>query len=358
MLHGAFMFCNSSFGRAATSLTPEQDDILRRLPTDITTVIEKLGLEPDFVRFACCPTCDKTYPPDPKRPGDPYLRTCSFRETDKPVCGTPLVYLKPSASKGKKGAMYEAFKIFPFRSPTSWLADFISRPAMRALLKNSWVQKELPDGVVRDILDSDVVRSFPGPDGKPFSMQPDDSLHLVFSLFVDWFNPFGNKKAGKSHSVGVVYLALDNLPGHLRYRAENMCLVGVIPGPHEPELHRLNHFLRPLVDDLLILWHRGIHLADASAKEGLLFVRAALIPLVCDVPALRKTGGFAGHMSTHFCSFCELPKADINELDREKWTRHNKAQHLHYVTLWRDAKTEAACEAEFKKHGVRWSELL
>ncbi|PIL33820.1 hypothetical protein GSI_04445 [Ganoderma sinense ZZ0214-1] len=359
VLHGAFMFCNSSFGRAVTSLTPEQDDILRRLPADITTVIEKLGLEPDFVRFACCPTCDSTYSPDPEKPGDPYPHTCSFRETDKPVCGTPLVYPKGRTLKGKKEVAYEAFKIFPFRSPTSWLADFLSRPGMRKLLNNSWIQKEVLEGVVRDILDSDAVRSFPGPDGKtPFSLQPNDSLHLVFSLFVDWFNPFGNKKAGKSHSVGVVYLALNNLPGHLRYRAENMCLVAVIPGPHEPELHRLNHFLRPLVDDLIILWHRGIHLSDTSVEGGLLFVRAALIPLVCDVPALRKTGGFAGHMSTHFCSLCELPKADINELDREKWTRHNRAQHLRYAARWCDAKTEAAREAEFKLHGIRWSELL
>lgn len=362
VLHGAFLYCNSSLGGGPSNLTPKQKTILKSIPDDIKTVIDDLELAPDLIRFACCPTCRFTYPPDSKKPHDPYPRTCVHQETDKPVCGTPLVYSQSHGPKRKKetpATTYEPFMVFPFRSPVAWLVDLVSRPGMRPLLHHSWDPKDAPPGVVPDILDSEAVRSFLGPDKKtPFSSQPDDSLHLVFSLFVDWFNPFGNKKAGKSHSVGVIYLALQNLPAHLRYRAEFMCLIGVIPGPHEPELQQLNHFLRPLVDELLILWHRGVHLADKSQERALLFIRAALIPLVCDIPALRKAGGFAGHMSTHFCSFCELSKVDINNLDREKWSRHTLEQHRRYAAQWRDAKTEAAREAEFKAHGVRWSELL
>ncbi|PIL27816.1 hypothetical protein GSI_10970 [Ganoderma sinense ZZ0214-1] len=345
-----------------TSVTPEQQSILSTIPLDVATIIEKLELEPDVVRFACCPTCRFTYAPDPKRPNDPYPHICTNQEIDKPVCGTALVYPQEHSLKHSKGTAtvtYEPFIVFPFRSPISWLADFISRPGMLALLRTSWDRKDSPTGAGQNILSFDGIRSFLGPDKKtPFSSQPDGSLHLVFSLFVDWFNPFGNKKAGKSHSIGVICLALQNLPEHLRYQAENMCLVGVIPGPHEPELHQLNHFLRPLVDELLALWHRGMHLTVPNVDGVLLFIHTVLIPLVCDIPALRKTGGFAGHMSSHFCSFCELPKADINELDRKKWLRHDWKQHVHYATRWRDAKTEAGREAEFKAHGIRWSKLL
>ena len=50
-------------------------------------------------------------------------------------------------------------------------------------------------------------------------------------------------------------------------------LVGIIPGPSEPKLH-INDFLRPLVDDLELLWN-GIEvvLADGSIKA----VKAALV---------------------------------------------------------------------------------
>ena len=36
------------------------------------------------------------------------------------------------------------------------------------------------------------------------------------------------------HAVGAIYLCILNLPQSERYKRENMLLVGIIPGPHEP----------------------------------------------------------------------------------------------------------------------------
>ena len=58
------------------------------------------------------------------------------------------------------------------------------------------------------------------------------------------------------YSVGVMYMTVNNLPRSLRYKQENVIIVGIIPGPTEPKL-TMNSFLRPLVTDLQKFW-RGV----------------------------------------------------------------------------------------------------
>ena len=44
-----------------------------------------------------------------------------------------------------------------------------------------------------------------------------------------------------------MYLTVQNLPRNIRFKEENVLLVGVIPGPSEPEL-AMNAYLSPLVE--------------------------------------------------------------------------------------------------------------
>ena len=359
VLFGALVFCNSS---TRPTLTDAQRDLLRTVPKDVRTALKTLNVTPEYVRYACCPTCFQIYPPDETRPDDPYPHRCSFKETEHDVCDTPLVVPReratPRNAGGARHIAYVPVKPYPYRPLKSWLARLFSRPEIEQLLENSWQRCAPPSSKWTDIFHAPAIRDFLGPDGQSFSVEPPGTTNLVFSLFVDWFNPFSNKKAGKSHSIGAIYLACLNLPPHLRFRPENVYLAGIIPGPKEPSLQQLNNLMRPLVDELVDLWTRGLFLDRTALRFVGRFIRAVIIPLVCDLPALRKVAGFAGHSSKHFCSFCRLKKLQIHELDQSKWPTRTAARHREIAKEWRDAGTDHERKEIFEEHGIRWSELL
>ena len=49
-------------------------------------------------------------------------------------------------------------------------------------------------------------------------------------LNIDWFEPFEHS----IYAVGVIFIAILNLPRHIRYSQENVLICGLIPGPKEP----------------------------------------------------------------------------------------------------------------------------
>jgi hypothetical protein len=214
-----------------------------------------------------------------------------------------------------------------------------------------------------DIWDGVILRNLKGPNEQPFISQADQrsELHLVFSMFIDWFNPFGSKQGGQHTSVGAIYLICHNLPIHLRYKFENVYLAGIIPGPREPRQHHLNHLLRPLIDDLLCCWHPGVTLMKSFLNRGFgAIIRVALIPLVCDLPAARKAAGFAGHGFNigAFCSFCLQSFNDVVNVDVSTWPRRTYEDHLAIAMQWRDAASSAIRDELYAKFAIRWSELL
>ena len=74
---------------------------------------------------------------------------------------------------------------------------------------------------------------------------------MIFALHVDFFNVNGMRICGASSSCGTITLSCVSLPDSLRHKPENLYLAGIIPGPNEPLLTELNHYIRPLVDDLV-----------------------------------------------------------------------------------------------------------
>ncbi|EIN05545.1 hypothetical protein PUNSTDRAFT_40549, partial [Punctularia strigosozonata HHB-11173 SS5] len=91
----------------------------------------------------------------------------------------------------------------------------------------------------------------------------------LFTLCIDFFNAEGSNLHGNKNSTGIIALACLNLPVEIRYAPENLYLTGLVPGPHEPTLTELNHYIRFIVDDFLVGWHDGFFLSrTALYKSG------------------------------------------------------------------------------------------
>lgn len=314
-------------------------------PKDLRTAFELLELDPEVVVYACCPTCWTVYPPNDD---GTYKAFCSTKKTrTSPMfCNTRLTLPR------NKGEKPKPIKPFPFQPPLPWVQRLLSRPGIIEKMEAITARTGLLSRV-RDIFQAQLVTDFTDSDGKPFFAQVPGQLRLGFSLNIDWFNPFGRRTSGKHGSVGGIYMVCMNLPINLRYRLENVYLVGIIPGPTEPDVDQINHILAPLVDGLIKLWQPGF-IFNSGVGFLTYLVRCAIVILVCDLPAMRKVAGFIGHSAhTFMCSFCLLSKKDINNLDASTFPRRSPQDHRDAAARARDGDTSV-----ITTHGIRWSEML
>jgi len=214
------------------------------------------------------------------------------------------------------------------------------------------------DGIMRDIWDAPELHDLVGSDGKPFIRSDGSEGRYVFSFCMDGFNPFHLKQAGKKASVVAMYMICLNLPPEERYKLENMFLVGIIPGPHEPKKEEINHLLSPLVDDFLDSYHHGVWYSRTRNYKHGRYARSALVLVVCDTPASRQVTGRTSATSTHFCPYCNLPHREIKNIDPKTWHLRTDVDHRIWANEWLQASTEEERDTLFARHGVRYSEFL
>jgi hypothetical protein len=309
----------------------------------------------------CCPKCFCTYSFDVGVEGvdEQELETitaehvpqfCSFKQTqDSPPCFERL-----RATNASKDFLTRRFI---YQDLHHWIGRMYARPDIEEYFDN-YPDKRFDGQEMHDVWDGSILQNFEGPDGQPFMRCSGNEGRLVFGLNVDGFNAHGASNSGKTLSIEGMYMVCFNLPPEIRYNIENVYLAGVIPGPDEPSTSEVNHLLRPLVDDLLVLWEDGIYLSRTPKHCHGRVIRAALIPLICDLPAARRVSGLGAHSFRLFCSECKLSQAEINDVDSSTWTRRTQEEHRKEAENWRNAKTASDQAKLFKEHGIRWSELL
>ena len=84
--------------------------------------------------------------------------------------------------------------------------------------------------ITNNPFDAEFLRTFEGPVPGQLFIDRGDKVRLAFVIHVDFFNPNGVTTHSNSDSVGLISLALLNLPVDIRYLPENL-FFAVIPGP-------------------------------------------------------------------------------------------------------------------------------
>ena len=337
----------------------ERFDML--LPKSLHLLRKQLGLDRDkFIKYVVCPKCHSLYNFD-----DCYetlhrrkvSKNCTFvqyphhrQHFRRTACREPL--LKEVTLKTGETKLYP-FKVYCYNSVTENLKYFLQRPGFASMCE-SWRNRDIPVGYLADVFDGRIWKEWQFAFGKPFLAAP---RNYGFMLNVDWFQPFRHSL----YSVGALYMALMNLPRTERFKPENVFLIGVIPGPHEPKLN-INTYLQPLVAELRALWEHGVSIKAHGLTSTQVF-RAALLCVGCDVPAARKVCGFTGHASNVGCSKCKkhfpgtvATKIDFSGFDpsplRSNQEHRQQAQEILNQTSAGD------CSSLEQKYGTRYSELM
>lgn len=350
-----------AFLHSKTALGAREQKLLSDLAADVRTPAQKFHLDGQNTIYAVCPNaeCHQTYKPSfdehSQIPRYPLRCTRSLRTGH--CCGEMLTRPKHVLDSIIQ-APIKTFVYFDFKD---WMANILSRSGFEDMMDSAW-DKCFQNGhseCISDIFEGDVLKNFKGPDGNHFGAATGNGSY-VFSLNVDFFNPFGSGGSHKSISCGIISMICLNLPPDIRYKPENMFLAGIVPGPKEPPLDCINPYLRPLVDDLVGFWDPGVHYSRTFKFPQGRKVHCAIVALVCDLPAARKTAGLSAHSHNFFCSVCYCTKAihGYKNTEYHSWRRRTDTEYRVQAAKWKAAKDEKEAQDIFDEKGVRCSELI
>ena len=329
-------------------------------PNSLYMLRKSLGLVDRFTQFAACNKCNKLYKKDDVVAQDNQtIMKCNHIEfpnsTTKRTkqCRTPL---------GKKISLNNSISIvpelvYPVASIQQQLHSMFQRPGFEELLRH-WANRSLIDNVLSDIYDGQVWQTLKESSeqgsNKFFRSEKADN-HLGLMMNLDWFQPYETT----TYSTGVIYAVICNLPRDVRFKPENMLILGILPGPKEVSLHRINHYLSPIITELESLW-KGMTLKRTNECPNGKDIRAALIIASCDIPAARKLCGHISALAS--CHRCEKKANNRNfggMKDMNDWfINKNPTRHRQKALEWRRCKNNAERERFVKENGVRWSEIL
>lgn len=126
-----------------------------------------------------------------------------------------------------------------------------------------------------------------------------EARNVRLGLCTDGFNP--NNSNSNPYSLWPVFLTIYNLPPWMSLKDAHVKLALVIPGRKSPG-QNLDVFLRPLIDDLKMLYTEGALTYDAYRKNNF-EMRAILLWTVSNFPAYAMLSGWSTHGKLA-CPYC------------------------------------------------------
>ncbi|MBW0553671.1 hypothetical protein O181_093386 [Austropuccinia psidii MF-1] len=327
------------------------------IPQDLSTIFGYLQLEPLIENYICCTQCfffngltesvilDQPHCQCHNEPNEHDL-PCTQ------LLGKFINSFEPRTQNTtnikKKFIPTKHFIYQPFKN---WLGRFLQWAEIMEIL-NQHQQSRIPKSSPKcDIWDGLVWRCFTGTrniNDPPLMSIPGA---LTFSIYVNWFNAHG--KSTWLASIGLIMLICLNLPPCQRLKPENAYVSGIIPGLKDPTALQLNYLLMPLIKELKELW-QGYHLSPTSTGPSGSLICVAILTAILDVVAMRKLTGFISHSGNHFCNFCSIHKAQIEEIGPQIHYTCTYPNHKSTIAKWLWASPKQR-QALLSEYGVQYS---
>jgi len=312
--------------------------ILKQVPLTIEGALTQLNIKCKTVSCAVC-TCHCTYLPTYSEGSSipMYPSYCTHCPRPEDLCGEPLL-------RGELNHKAEPKNIFHYHDFNDYLDHLLSCSDIEALMDH--LCDELATALsspkpqfIKNVFEAQFFRNFAGPElGKLFIDRGDEGRY-AFTLHVDFFNPEGMSLRGVRTSSGIISMTSLNLPVDIRYKPENMYLAGIIPGPKQPSLENLNHYIRLLMKDLAISWECSVWYSRTANYPNRRVTRSAIALAVCDLPAACHLAAFAGVGSHFFCSACSCyHKSNYGRVDFNNWVPRDKNILCQYAEEWRECQ--------------------
>ena len=233
------------------------------METNIDTLKNMCGFDSDFLKHHMfCAVCKKLFTEDVEN------------------CRTPGCIGK----KDKTNMNY-----FVTDSMQVQLKEIVERDGVWRAIQDYANQRSAQHTTISDIVDGAEYKKL-----KENGGFLTNKSNVTLSLFTGGIPLFQSSKV----SLWPVYLIINKLPPKQRFTRKNMILWGIWQGCGKPQM---NMFLRPLVEDLVHLYQRGVEIIIEST---VFTTKAMMIVATMDLQARAYILQMTQHNGEYGCLFC------------------------------------------------------